>query len=701
MSKRQIKLLGWAFFLLLSLVVVSSGVAQSFDPVFEWTKRLQKGEEIELKIHVDPNSFAFLRSQATNINQSTFERLLGDDVSQLSVDLKILPGGELIIGYEVSELLRLEETWKEDQARAWKKIEFVQIASYSLTRWPDFIEQAVSQGLTEYEAIEDEGNLYVFLTFKQTGPSELRFGKQSLRLSDEFYEYMRIPKESKPWAGTTDRFVLLVHEPHWSLAGQYQLLPGLRALIDANSQYKFRFLVEGYFTEEIKHIPTESLLEQFSGDVSTRTQVFSLLRNALIDGPFAYRLIYDPDLPAVVIDNPELIQKTPPEKRIKGWIETSGVLRGIIQKLEDLPSDKTQEAQSALIMLSYYARADKRELKGQALIDCELQLAELYETLAKSLNTLQAKDFAAEVSFLKAQAEAYRTNAKRFQNALDRDATMAMNISQHSASKEYSERIPVAFIGNFHTPAITSHLRSKGIGYVVMEPRASLVATEGEQKNFNNALNANTRQAYLRKLAGDLKLQVAPTEAELPYYRSFLRRRETPRIRAQRAHFQQSFQSLGPNKVDLASLNNALETNGFLNGAQVSFAGNGQTPPPPFQRAFGYFSLGPEGEPPELVFFHPEDNGWERQDRYRFLQKVSLILPYEEIQRQTQKVRFYQDQETKRIFCSYFDSESQRFYLFEGDKIDIFRMLPLPTQVGHIRTAIRDLIYSEKEELYG
>lgn len=701
MIKRQIKLFGGTLSLLLWLIIISSFAAQSFDPVFEWTKRFQRGEEVELKVHVGTDSFTFLHSQETNINQITFKRLIGDRASQLPLQLKILSGGELVIRYEVSKLLHLEETWKEDQSKAWKKIKYVQIASYPLSRWPKFIQQAVSQGLMEYEVVEINGNLYATLTFKQTDPSNLRFGKRLLRLSDEFYDYMKISKDFKPWMSNTERFVIIVHEPHWSLTGQYQLVSGLKAFIDTNSQYKFRFLVEGYFTEETKYIPTKPLLKQFSSNISTRTQVLSLLRNALIDGPFAYRLLYDPNLPAIAIDSPELIQRTPPEQKIKGWIETSGVLRQILQKLEELPSDKTNEAQLALVILSHYARADIRELKGQAFIDCLLQLAEFYEALVKSLNTLKSKDFVGEISFLQAQARAYRTNAKRYQNALDRDAIMARNISNHFTSKEYSEWIPMVFIGNFHTPFITLYLRSKGIGYVVIESRASLIATEREKSNFNDALNFNTRQNYLKRLASALKLPVAPTQAELPYYQSFLRRRVAARIRAKRAQFQQSFQSLGPNSIDRTSLNSTLEANGFLNGAQVSFAGGDREPPPPFQRAFGYFSFGPEGEPSRLLFFHPRDEGWRRQDRYRFLQKVMLILPHKEIQRQTRKVRFYQDQETERIFCSYFDPRTQRFYLFEGDRIDIYNMLPLPTEFGHIRLSFLYLIYSGKEKVRG
>lgn len=709
LRKGQIKLAG-VLSLLLPLIAISSAAAQSFEPVFEWINRFQEGAEIELRVHVNTNSFTFLRSRASGIDRTTFQRLLPKDTPPQQ--LKILPDKTgkklegLVIRYEVNKKLRLEETWKEDQSKAWKKIDFIQLASYPLAQWPNFVKQAVSRNLMEYETIEDEGDLYVFLTFKQAGPSDLRFGKRLLRFSDTFYEHMRISKEFQPWTGSADKFAILVHEPHWSLAGQYQLISGLREFLDANSQYEFRFLVEGYFTEETKYVPTSPLVKRFSSDVSIATQVFALLTNALIDGPFAYRLLYAPDLPAVAIDDPGLIKQTLPEQEVADWIETSGVLTKTDEKLQEMSTNESSQVRLVLIVLSYYAQADREELRGQALIDCQLQLAELFDALAKCLRILRSGDFTSEISFFDTQSQAYRTNAKRYQSALKRDATMAKNVLKHFVTKEHGERIPMVFIGNFHTPALTSYLRSEGMGYVVIEPRASVMATsESERQNFNAALDLNARPAYLRRLAGDLKLPVAPTEAELPYYESFLKRRAIPRSKTQEAHFHQSFQALGPNKVDLASLSETLRASGFLSNVQVSFAGGDMTPPPPFQRAFASLHFDPEGKPSELALFQPRDSGWARQDRYRFLQKASLSIPY--LRKQTRRARFDQDPTTKRVFGSFFDPESQILYMFEGDRVDVFNLLPLPKRKGeeetliHMRLSILDFIAYNAEKRYG
>jgi|GEM_PF-2376658 len=707
MTGRRKVILAGAWITMLLVTWVTSVALESFDPVFERTDRFRMGDEVELSGSVSTDSFTFFRNRITTIRRSEFERLIGDRGSQLPVSLKILADGDLVVGYELSRSVRLEETRKDDEPRAWKKVELVQIASYPRSLWPSFLKRAVSHGMREYRVIEDEGDFHVSLTFSQTDPSRLQFGGKVLDLPDNFYHYMRIEREFVPWAGDDDKFVILVHEPHWCLAGQYQLIAGLKTLLKSNSSQKFKFLVEGYFTEEIKHIPTSPLLTQFSSDASRAEQVFSLLRSALIDGPLAYRLIYDPDLPAVAIDDPDLIRRTLPEQRPAGLFRAFDTLIKISEKLEESSSSRANDAYPALNTLALYIRAELNGIRGQPLIDFKLEQAARHDALCESLRGFSSDMFSEEISFLRTEAEAYRTGAKRFQTALERDAVMATNIEEHFSSKDLHDHIPVAFIGNFHTSAIVSHLHSKGIGYVVVGPLDFVGASETEHRNFNRALNLGARHNYLRELAGDLKSPVAPTSDELPYYRAFLRRSAVPRIERENKHAHQSFESLGPTTINWALLRGALETNGFLSGAEVSFADRGVNPPPPFTNGFAYFSVEPQGRPPKLVFLQPEEKGWEREDRYRLLGRVSLVAPREEIRGQTRKVRFYQDQETNRIFCSYFDSESQRFYLFEGERIDIFNTLPMPKIQGeeealiHLLLSLRNSRAGVKERSHG
>ena len=703
MMKRQIKsLVGILLSLLLSLIIVSSVHAQSFDQAFEWIKRFQKGEEVELIIHVDTDSFTLFHSKQTKISQSTFDQLRKETPAQ---QIKILSDTAnkklegLVIEYQVDKLLHLEETWEGNSPSAWKKIEFLKIASYPLNRWPDFIKQAISQGLIEYEVIEYGGESLASLSFKQIGPPSIQFGKRSLKFSDEFYEYMKISGEFKHRVGNDDRIVILVHEPHWLLVGQYQLIPGLKAFIEANSQYNIRFLVEGNWEEEIKYIPTKPTLNRFFKDVSNTTQVFILLRNFLIDGPFAYRLLYDPDLPALAIDDPKTIKKTPREPDFKDWIEQREVFMKIYEKLEKLPKEQRTEASQMLALLSYYVIANVQNLKGEAAIDYYKQLAELYDVLSNQLKSIHAKDFEKESSFLSNQAESCRTQAMICQYALERDVVMVKNIANHFESN-YAERIPIVFIGNFHTPGIIDRL-PKGISYVVIEPRVtplSLTPPQRELDNFNDALKPETRPNYLKKLGGSLKGQVAPLEKELPYYEAFLKR-ETQIIKTRN----DAFISSSPLGSDVTlRINNILEQNGILNSAQRGFAGGGQPPQPPFQGAFASFFYGPGGENPKMIFYDSEEENWKQSDRINYLKNILLISPYEKVQRETRKVSFYQDRETHRIFFWYFNPQDQIFYLYEWkDGMDLSNLLPLPQAIIHLRISIGPLMHYEKEEAHG
>ncbi len=694
--KKKNRLFELGLSLFLFLFISSSVFAKSFDKVFEWTKRVQDGEELELKVQVGTDSFTFLRSQATDIDQTIFDRLLEKKEPQASIQLKPLSEGDLLIKYEINKLLRLEQSLTDLKPIAWRKIEFVQIASYPLEDWSDFIKQAILQGLMEYEVNEFNGESFAKLTFKQSGPSNLQFGKKTLKLSDEFYDYMKLSKEFKPCIGNTGKFVVLVHEPHWSLAGQYQLIHGLKSFIDANSQYEFRFLVEGYWEEEIKYILTEPSLLQFSNDATKTAQCFSLLRNFLIDGPLAYRLLYAPNLLAIAIDDPELIKNTHRQPDLKDRFETQKIFIKISEDLGNLKEldNETVQILYQIVNFAYlYSQADIQDLKGQDAVDYFQQVAELYGTLNESLKLLQLEEFSENIEFFEYQSKAYRTEAEIYKCALARDIVMATNTIKHFGSK-YAERIPLVFIGNFHTPAIISHLRSNGIGYVVIEPRISLIATEKDQKKFNDALNFDTRPSYLNRLSGALKIQVAPLAKELPDYRFFLER-ESQKIITRRDDFIASSPLATNNTSRLIS---AIELNGVFSNAKLEFAN--QPPKLPFQDAFASFSYDTEEEPPKMLFYNPQDEGWNRSDRLSYFQKVLPILPYKKFREGTKKHSFYQNKDTNRLFLCIYDSQTQMFYFFEGENALNLLKLLVPKD-GYMRISIRDIIHGEMEVDHG
>ena len=683
MKTGQSNLITVILILLLTLIMVSSVEGQSFDSVFKWINRFQKGENIELITLVDSVSFTFYRDSQTNINQSTFESLL--DTASIS-QIKFLTDKAnkriegFVLRYEKNNLLRLEETFRDNRPSEWKKVEFVRINSFPLKYWKDFIKQAIPQGLMEYKVIDYNGQSYASFTFKQTDSPNLQFGKRQLIFSDEFYEYMKISKEFQPKVSTSDKIVILVHEPHWLLIGQYQLIPGLKAFIEANSQHKFRFLVEGYYEEEIKYIPTKPTLDIFIRNVSTQSQVFNLLNNFLIDGPFAYRLLYSHNMPALAIDDTKAIKNTPREPKYENWSKQREVLINIIKKLERFSQEQQNKSIGLVNVLTYYISADANDLKGEAFIDYYEKLAELYGALSAQLKSLNARDFSEESSFLESQARSSQTQVKIYQYALVRDTVMADNIISHFGS-EHANLIPIAFIGNFHTPGIINKFPNN-VSYVVIEPRISplnAVPPQKDRDKFNNALNLELRPRYLKNPRGSLKLQVAPLNTEMTYYASFLRS-ESQKI----ATIDRNFRSSSPLSSEITSnIKNILEQNGNLCGVQVRFANGGQIPPTLFQRAFASFSYGSEG----LILYDRNENNWNRQDRLNFIKNVLFIPCIEEYKNKTIEVRFYQVRGTGSIFSSIFDPNTQKYYLFEGE--EVFNLLNLFRAKGiHYRLSI-------------
>jgi len=708
MIRSKIKLLGVVLLISLSNITIPSVFAQSFDPVFEWVRRFQNGDKIELKILVDNESFTLFTNKQTNIDRSTFEQIRKGTPAQ---QIKIIPDVAnkklegLILTYQVDKLLYLEEIWKGENPTAWRKIELLPMASYSLDYWVDFIKQAISQGLMEYEITEYAGNSFASLSFKQIDPPNIHFGERLLKFPDEFYEYMRISRDFKFHTGNTKKVVVLVHEPHWLLLGQYQLIPGLKAFLEANSQYNFRFLVEGDWEEEIKYIPTQSTLDIFSKDASTATQVFSLLRNFLIDGPFAYRLLYAPDLPALAIDDRRSLKKSPREPNLKDHTEEWEVFAKINEKLDRIPKEQKLEASQILALLSYYVMADAENLKGEALIDYYKQLTEFYNALSNQLNSINAKEFEKERLFLNSQAESWRIQTIICQYALKRDDVMVKHITDHFNS-DSAEKIPIVFIGNFHTAGIIDRL-PQGISYVVIEPRLtplSLIPPQRERDNFNDALNPETRLNYLKKL-GSRKGQVAPLGRELIYYKAFIEK-EAQGIKTLTNTFKASSPLSDKNTLNLI---NVLELNGVFNGAKYEFAGDGVTPPPPFQGAFASFAYDPEGKSSKMSFYNSKDEGWNRLDRYAYLQNVLPVLPYEKVQKGAQRCSFYQNKETKRLFLCFFDSQTRTFYLFDGEEVmNVLKLLAVvkPAEkenevLMQIKSSFLNTIHKKKDRICG
>jgi hypothetical protein len=212
-----------------------------------------------------------------------------------------------------------------------------------------------------------------------------------------------------------------------------------------------------------------------------------------------------------------------------------------------------------------------------------------------------------------------------------------------------------------------------GISHVVIEPRISAGYSGEERKNFNDALKPTSRLNYLKRLVGFLKLNVAPTKEELKICELFLAK-EAVKIQ----NLGKGFGESSPLSLETtAKIKSIIEQNGSFNTVAVGFGGKGGPPKNPIKgsKPFASFNTDPESGNPNLVLFDHEEKNWKRNDRLKYLKAVFILPVQERFKDETRKGEFHQDENTNRIFCKIFDPETQTFYFYEVDGMDIYQWL--------------------------
>lgn len=644
--------------------ITSSLYSLNFDEPTNVINDYRAGKDVDFKVVVYPDSFLFYHTVTTEIPKSEFDKVLSEIEQKGLPDRKLMQNGERN-SYQIDSLLTVSQVEIAGDSEKFEKTELVVLGTFSNDTWPQFLRILIDNGLVEYEILRFEGIEYYTLGFQSICPQSINFGSKTLSFSLDAQNYLRISPTTKT-SNSGDKFVILVHEPHWSVYGQYQLVPGLNQLITENSEHSFRFLVEGAFTEETKEIDIEPLMSAFAKDTPKEAMAYSLLSNFMIDGPMAYRAIYDPDLPAIAIDDMDLINQTPAEVDLMAGYEVSQRLIEMSQMRGRFTETQAQRFSQALLELFSYSRADISDLHGQHLIDYYNELSNLYDELADALvamrSTFQSSDVQGHINFLREQADAARSNGQRFEFALGRDKTMVQNILAHFSSS-HSESIPIAFIGNFHTDGMTKLLREQNIGYIVLEPRFLVVPSEKEKNNFNKALHPSTRSSYLESIS-TLKLPVSPTLSEIArYYKKYLSKIATV-IKNLRKKLLSILASSSNHKIDVEAFTDAIDNNGDLCCAEIEFGGGNNQPPTNFKNAFAYFEPGEAGS--KLFIYNENGQEWQNRSVYKFLKSHIFIPINENFRNESSKARFWSNPENGDLFLNFFDPQTNRYYLYQN-----------------------------------
>jgi len=661
-----------------------------FDAVFAEIDEFKKGKQCFLRAFFDETGFTFLRPKKTKIAPDAYKRLVQDAEAKggppelVDIDIRSRDSGKLV--YRFSPFLEVEHAIQGERTTL-TKLDYESIGHYPRENWLNFLDEALRHGLLSYDFEEHDDETLVRLVFKRYEPDRVSVRGSHLQLDDAFYSFMRT-SERYPFRETkSDRFVVLVHEPHWDTRGHYQLIEGLRALIRRNPHLHYRFLVEGL--AESEDIPATELDEMLSSDPRMRrVQVMQLVREFLIDSPMAYRLLYDVKMPAVAIDDQAELKERIARKELPGYQEVNRVFSEIERKLATDPSGEerkrvlelvgTTGGKTSMLFLAQLTGSD-RVLLFEGVGDG-------LSVLAKDLATLPENPYRAEIAFLEDSAAAIKSEVRICKKALRRDKVMVGHIVEHFSSPVHGKRLPIAFIGNFHTPQILEALPSD-MGYLVIEPRVTDYGDEFERKMFNRALlDYDTHlDAVLR---GREKLRVAPPKKSMGKLKVHVEGIAKKQGQVSAKGAEESFRAISE----------AVGANGHLRGARIEVSGGGGGALPPlFDGAIGSFD--PEGSGRgRIVLFNRGDKSppgggseWVRNDRLRFFRLVVLPVAPKKSSRKARKVLFQQDPETKRIFFTVFDAESGSYYFFETDSLKGSKILEIPPTKGQIHMQLSDV----------
>ena len=528
------------------------------------------------------------------------------------------------------------------------------IEAYPAESWKDFIRLALGHGLVAFHQIQAEPEPLLFLTFQSQGLKKISADVGPLTFSNAFYKHMRISPLFAPSLIQDGKIVLFIHDPHSNLEGLFQLIWGLKELHDVNQQLRFKYLVEGFHIDETRDVPVSPLLQILTDEVSREAQVFGLARKFLVDGPLAYRLLYGNDIPALAIDDPELITKSPlidlDDRREEELAYIQSFYNSFARHESEALTKKVQESEGLTMPDFLEWKAQFLSQEGQILDDAQEvhdaltllaglldldyvdsgvqrntspgywgQLETAYKTIAESkylknfsshIKT-EKKDngvdnlFSKDRKFFSETAYKYNQRISAYGYASRRSDKMASKIIEHFEGPD-KERIPVVFIGNFHTKRLIVNMLRSSLsmkpGFIVLEPRVNLFTeTESGKENFRKSINSAERSEYLEQALGMLKGPVSPKPEELQQYRALIKA-QVSTLKSQKEQF------LKTSPLDLILTNqlwSVLEHHPQFKDANIRFEDQARAPPE-YKNAFVSVSNKKERGIEELVFYKDE-----------------------------------------------------------------------------------------------
>jgi hypothetical protein len=705
----------------------SSAVAErhEFGAIAPLVDQLRHGADSSLVVHIGANNSEILKDVTTPITANE-ARAARAELRKVKPGLPLIRFGRSheIAEYELDERTKIEVEI-DTTPEKWIRRKLERIATYGDSAWKRFIEFGLQNGLTELTVYEQGAARFGKMTFAAAGQAACVYPGGLLHLSSAFYEDMRVSPDYPESAGTNG-FVVLLHDPDQDIDGRFRLKSGLAALFAANSNVSFEYLVEGAFPEKPAGLdPTLQAARQERaisdgglGDYLRRFSepqrkwiVNSMLRRFLIDTPLAFQLLRSPkpQIHGVAIDDNRYLGESS-----ELFVEPSEI-RAALNALAEIAAPKGQASTDseeaaargmvleAVEMTAALQRADSTNLRATQLIKHLERLKAGFGALGDIASEISksSPEMRAHADALEKERAAYAAEVQKCRNALKRNETMLRFID--AAGRNCAKKVPLVFIGSYHTEGITRQLRADGIAYVVIESRGRTPDNYSyrDQKRLENF--SDDPDAYFKSAAQTSKGLSTLTEehvrtVDIPFINTILPDAIT------RQNKITSATDIG--NIDLNRLQLAVASNGWLVDSVVEIGGvdgrgvdstaisaantgslgtSSSRVPASGMRVGAFASFDHVDGKPRLVLLDKNSEHWREEDRYARLANAMFAVPSasEDQIPVFRLVRYRGVSPGGRECFSIYKSDSKRVYVVEGSISSAASVVTLSTVRSH------------------
>ncbi len=670
-------------------------------------QQLRIGDLQRFRIDLGTDNFTVLKSAEEPLTEAEAKAEL-QNVKPVAPAVRFTRTQELMC-LQVSPGVWIEQAMnvnKDFHGSIWSKRTLEVVGTYPNSLWDAFARMAIENGLSDFKVSNSGEGRRAELAFDFDGPPAIRYGSQSLVLSKDFYRVMRVSTEYKPVSGRNG-FVVLIHDPHQSVKGRFALMQGLNTLLGANAKRPVEFLVEGAFPEtsgvDYRLLSSRALsdggLAQRVAEMneSIRSQlIYSMLSTYLIDTPLAYRILYHRSdaIPAFAIDDNRYLHEVDMDEGDPE--EMNNAIKTI---LNHLSGDSYQEARHAVGWINILRNADVQQISDLQGLGVQREIASNAMTFLSIAEKNATNDLSSSIQVVNRFTQSAENQAKQSERALERNKTMLTFIKQEAART--SERLPLAFIGSYHTWGITEELRNAGIGYVVIEPRLRIgqQSSSREDKIFDQFLI--NPDGYFASVLHSNKGIAGLTKEQVDNFHAPYMVKQEGRLAEQSAALERLRKGNASGKIDSSRIEKAMRQNASLTEATVEIGGNGSGIPPDAPRGAVAFFDEHDGKH-RLVLLGAEDNRWGSEERYTCLEHVIFDLPTGEAAAATlfHLSKHYQDEKTGRVYYTSYDRSSKRLYLVENPIANAGALLSLSAirrgGAVNVHVVVSDLIPGER-----